>query len=185
MAEKNVNEISREVRMLYQKGNDALIRENYDYAVDLFNQVLENEPTLFECPQSAAHGAGKEIRRQRRILQEGLEQRQFLADGGQSSDGAPKRSRRGAADRRADSQWRSRPIPARTGSSSKPQRPWTCRERPCCRWRFSSKNSPKDKVMAIEFANSLADKRRPDASGKQFWRSSCARCLTTTISRRL
>lgn len=49
MAEKNLNEISREVRMLYQKGNDALIRENYDYAVDLFNQVLEKEPTLFEA----------------------------------------------------------------------------------------------------------------------------------------
>ena len=49
MAEKNLNEISREVRLLFQKGNDALIRENYDYAIDLFNQVLTKEPSLFDA----------------------------------------------------------------------------------------------------------------------------------------
>jgi tetratricopeptide (TPR) repeat protein len=49
MAEKTLNEISREVRLLYQKGHDALLRENYDYAVDLFNQVLQKEPTLFDA----------------------------------------------------------------------------------------------------------------------------------------
>jgi tetratricopeptide (TPR) repeat protein len=48
MAEKSVNEISRDVRALFQKGNDALIRENYDYAVDLLTQVLEREPTFYE-----------------------------------------------------------------------------------------------------------------------------------------
>src|SRR6185437_12618177 len=48
MAEKSVNEISRDVRAIFQKGNDALIRENYDYAVDLFTQVLEREPTFYE-----------------------------------------------------------------------------------------------------------------------------------------
>ena len=37
MAEKSVNEISRDVRAIFQKGNDALIRENYDYAVDLLD----------------------------------------------------------------------------------------------------------------------------------------------------
>ena len=34
--------------MLFQKGNDALQRENYDYAIDLYNQVLDKEPTFFE-----------------------------------------------------------------------------------------------------------------------------------------
>jgi len=48
MAEKSVNEISRDVRAIFQKGNDALIRENYDYAVDLFTQVLEREPSFYE-----------------------------------------------------------------------------------------------------------------------------------------
>jgi tetratricopeptide (TPR) repeat protein len=49
MAEKSLSEISRDVRVVYQKGNDALLRENYDYAVDLFTQVLEKEPSLFEA----------------------------------------------------------------------------------------------------------------------------------------
>lgn len=48
MAEKSVNEISRDVRAIFQKGNDALIRENYDYAVDLLTQVMEREPTFYE-----------------------------------------------------------------------------------------------------------------------------------------
>jgi tetratricopeptide (TPR) repeat protein len=48
MAEKSVNEISRDVRQVFQKGNDALTRENYDYAVDLLMQVLEKEPGFYE-----------------------------------------------------------------------------------------------------------------------------------------
>jgi len=48
MAEKSVNEISRDVRTIFQKGNDALQRENYDYAVDLLTQVLDKEPTFYE-----------------------------------------------------------------------------------------------------------------------------------------
>ena len=35
--------------MLFTKGNDALQRENFDYAIDLFNQILAKEPGLFEC----------------------------------------------------------------------------------------------------------------------------------------
>lgn len=49
MAEKNINEIPRDIRMLHQKGNDAALRENYDYAIDLYNQVLEKEPAFFDC----------------------------------------------------------------------------------------------------------------------------------------
>jgi tetratricopeptide (TPR) repeat protein len=48
MAEKSAMEISRDIRVIYQKGQDALTRENYDYAVDLFMQVLEKEPTFYE-----------------------------------------------------------------------------------------------------------------------------------------
>src|SRR5664280_1750435 len=49
MAEKSLNELSRDLRMLFTKGNDALQRENFDYAIDLFNQILAKEPGLFEC----------------------------------------------------------------------------------------------------------------------------------------
>ncbi len=49
MAEKSLNDLSRELRMLFTKGNDAMHRDNFDYAIDLFNQVLAREPGLFEC----------------------------------------------------------------------------------------------------------------------------------------
>ncbi|HOX56697.1 MAG TPA: tetratricopeptide repeat protein [Candidatus Paceibacterota bacterium] len=49
MAEKSLNELPRELRMLFTKGSDALRRENFDYAVDLFNQILAKEPGLYEC----------------------------------------------------------------------------------------------------------------------------------------
>src|SRR5207245_6364037 len=48
MAEKSLNELPRELRMLHTKGNDALQRENFDYAIDLFGQVLAKEPRLYE-----------------------------------------------------------------------------------------------------------------------------------------
>jgi len=49
MAEKSLNELPRDVRALYNKGNEALSRENIDYAIDLFNQVLAREPGFYEC----------------------------------------------------------------------------------------------------------------------------------------
>jgi tetratricopeptide (TPR) repeat protein len=49
MAEKSLMELPRELRLLYTKGNDAMARENFDYAIDLFNQVLQKEPGQHEC----------------------------------------------------------------------------------------------------------------------------------------
>ncbi len=48
MPEKTVNDIPRDVRPLFTKGNDALSRENWDYAIDLFSQVLAREPAVFD-----------------------------------------------------------------------------------------------------------------------------------------
>jgi tetratricopeptide (TPR) repeat protein len=48
MPEKNINEISREARSLYTKAQEASQRENADYAIELYNQVLEKEPGFFE-----------------------------------------------------------------------------------------------------------------------------------------
>jgi tetratricopeptide (TPR) repeat protein len=48
MAEKNLNDLPRELRMLFTKGNDALQRENFDYAIDLFSQVLTREPLVYD-----------------------------------------------------------------------------------------------------------------------------------------
>ncbi|HTL54155.1 MAG TPA: tetratricopeptide repeat protein [Candidatus Limnocylindrales bacterium] len=49
MAEKSTNELPRDLRGLFTKGHEALQRDNLDYAIDLFNQVLVREPGLFEC----------------------------------------------------------------------------------------------------------------------------------------
>jgi tetratricopeptide (TPR) repeat protein len=49
MPEKTINEISADLRRICNKANEAAQRENLDYAIDLFNQVLEKEPGLFEC----------------------------------------------------------------------------------------------------------------------------------------
>lgn len=49
MPEKSINEISREARTLHAKAQEAAQRENTDYAIALYNQVLEKEPGFFEC----------------------------------------------------------------------------------------------------------------------------------------
>jgi tetratricopeptide (TPR) repeat protein len=48
MPEKSLNDIPREVRPIFTKANDALARENYDYAVDLLMQVLTRCPEVVE-----------------------------------------------------------------------------------------------------------------------------------------
>ncbi len=52
MPEKTVSEISREFRELYQKGTVALQRQNFEYAIAIFKNVLDNEPAFFECRQA-------------------------------------------------------------------------------------------------------------------------------------
>lgn len=48
MAEKSVSDLPRDLRVLYNRGSDALSRDNFEYAVDLFNQVLAREPAFHE-----------------------------------------------------------------------------------------------------------------------------------------
>jgi len=67
MAEKLINEISPDLRRMHTKAVEAAQRENDDYALTLFCQVLEKEPGFFECRKalravqarkSAGAGAG-------------------------------------------------------------------------------------------------------------------------------
>ena len=48
MAEKTHNDISRDARVLFAKGTEALQRDNVDYAISLLSQGLEKEPAYFE-----------------------------------------------------------------------------------------------------------------------------------------
>ncbi len=48
MSEKGLGDIPREVRPLFTKANDALSRENFDYAIDLLMQVLSRAPEVVD-----------------------------------------------------------------------------------------------------------------------------------------
>ncbi|HUB87920.1 MAG TPA: tetratricopeptide repeat protein [Verrucomicrobiae bacterium] len=52
MAEKTLNEISRDARTLFSKGTEALSRDNLDYAIALLSQALEKEPGFYEGRKS-------------------------------------------------------------------------------------------------------------------------------------
>ncbi len=52
MPEKSVNEIPRAEREFYEKGASAMQRQNLDYAIALFNQVLQKEPAFYECREA-------------------------------------------------------------------------------------------------------------------------------------
>lgn len=52
MAEKQTNEIPRPLRDLFAKGMEAVQRNNLDYALTIFAQVLQQEPAFFECREA-------------------------------------------------------------------------------------------------------------------------------------
>src|SRR5262245_17292838 len=52
MPEKNLNEIPRDVRELFQKGTVALQRQNFDYAIAIFTQIIQREPAFLEGRQA-------------------------------------------------------------------------------------------------------------------------------------
>jgi len=52
MAEKSTNQIARPLREQWEKGRTALDRHNYEYAVAIFNQVLDKEPGFYECREA-------------------------------------------------------------------------------------------------------------------------------------
>lgn len=49
MAEKNLNEVSRAARALFSRGMEALNHDNLEYAIELLNQSLEQEPGFYDC----------------------------------------------------------------------------------------------------------------------------------------
>ncbi len=51
MAEKTLSQIPRHIREQFEKGKTAFDRKNFDYAVAIFGQVLEQEPAFYDCRQ--------------------------------------------------------------------------------------------------------------------------------------
>jgi len=49
MPEFELNKLPRELRQIHTKGMEALQRDNFDYAIDLFMQVLKGAPGCVDC----------------------------------------------------------------------------------------------------------------------------------------
>ena len=49
LPEKSLHEIPLALRQYFEKGAIAVQRENFDYAIAIFNEVLAKEPAFFEC----------------------------------------------------------------------------------------------------------------------------------------
>jgi tetratricopeptide (TPR) repeat protein len=64
MPEKTLNDLPRDLRMLYNRGYEAFQRDNFDYAIEMFTQILTKEPHVFEirktlrAAQSGKCGSG-------------------------------------------------------------------------------------------------------------------------------
>src|SRR5688500_18099796 len=65
MAEKSLSQLPRDLRELYDRGNAAIQKKNYDYAITIYNQVLVREPGFYACREALRSvqfsnaGAGK------------------------------------------------------------------------------------------------------------------------------
>jgi tetratricopeptide (TPR) repeat protein len=156
MAEKNVSEISRDIRLLYQKGNDALIRENFDYAIDLFTQVLQKEPALYDARKAlrtaqtkkAGGGGG------------------FFKKAWSSASSSPMVAKAQMALRKdpAEAMQIAEQIlntdPTSSGAHRVVAEAAIALDMPktaILSLDFLAKNSPKDKLLTIQFATALAD----------------------------
>jgi tetratricopeptide (TPR) repeat protein len=59
MPEKSVTAVARPLREQYEKGLAALQRQNLDYAVAIFAQVLQKEPGFYACREALRATQGK------------------------------------------------------------------------------------------------------------------------------
>jgi tetratricopeptide (TPR) repeat protein len=156
MAEKSLNDLPRELRMLFTKGSDALSRENFDYANELFTQILAREPAVFDVrkalrtSQLKKAGGGKGLFKKmlsnasssplvakaqlalRKDPAEALQIAEQILNGDAQNSGAHRVIVEAA---------KVLEMPKTAGMSLE----------------ILVANSPKDRAIAIDFANSLAD----------------------------
>jgi tetratricopeptide (TPR) repeat protein len=156
MAEKSLNELPRELRMLYTKGNDALQRDNFDYAIDLFNQILTKEPALFECrkvlrtAQMKKAGAGRGFFKK---MMSSAGSQPMVAKGHMALGKDPAEALR-IAEQILNND------PTSPGGHKLVVEAATALELPktaVLSLEILASNSPKDREVAIKYANALAD----------------------------
>jgi len=156
MAEKGLNELPRDLRVLYTKGNEALQRDNFDYAIDLFNQVLAKVPGLYECrkalrtAQLSKAGDGK-----------GFVKKLFATAGSQPTIAKGEIAlRKDPAEALQIAEHVLNHDPHNSGAHRLVVKAATALEFPrtaVMSLEILTRNSPKDIGLAIEFANGLAD----------------------------
>jgi len=156
MAEKSVNELPRELRLLFTKGSDALARENYDYAIDLFNQVLTKEPSIFDCRKALRNAqfrkAGKGAGLFKKMLNTATSQP--LVGKGQMA------LRKNPAEALQIAEQILSSDPTNSGAHKLVVEAAAAMEMPrtaVLSLEVLVRNSPKDRDVAIKFANALAD----------------------------
>jgi len=157
MAEKLINEINQDMRRLHSKAAEAAQRENLDYAITLFCQILEKEPGFFECRKAlraaqfakagtastgffkkmlSGAGASPQIARAKMALNKNPAEAMALAEQVLSGDPTSAAANRIIAD-----------------AALALEMPQT--------WVFTletmAKNSPKDKAVVVEFAHAVAE----------------------------
>jgi tetratricopeptide (TPR) repeat protein len=155
MAEKTLNEIGGEARKLFAKGTEAAARENLDYAIALLNQALDKEPGFFDCRKAlrdaqfrragegkgffkkmlSGAGSSPQIAKAQMTLRSNPGGAMSIAE--QVLNGDPNSS---AAHRIIVEAAKSLELPRTTAMS----------------YETLVKNSPKDRNLAIEFAQAVA-----------------------------
>ena len=94
MAEKTLSQIPRPLREQYEKGKAAFDRKNYDYAVAIFCQILEQEPEVFyDCREALRASQFKKSGGGTNLFQKNVERRRFLPVGGQRAGGSDEKIR--------------------------------------------------------------------------------------------
>lgn len=141
---------------MFDKGKDALSRENFDYAISLFSQVLAREPRILDCrkllrraQQGKAGGGGG-----------------FFKKAWSSASSSPLVARAQMASRRdpAEALAIAEQVLSSDPNSSPAHRivveAATAMEMPrtaAMSLEVLARSHPKDKAVAIQFANALAD----------------------------
>ena len=155
MAEKNLNEVTRDMRLLFQKGNDALQRENYDYAIDLYNQVLAKEPTFFDCRKALRSAQFKKAGSGGGFFKKVLSSASsspMVAKGQMALRKSPVEALQIAEQILNHDPYSSGAHRIVVGAATAMEMPRTA----SLSLDVLVRNSPKDKDLAIEFANALA-----------------------------
>ena len=179
MAEKSLNELPRDLRALLPKAMRPCQRENFDYAIELFNQMLA-EPGLYECARRFARRRRKKAGSGRGFIKKML-----------SSAGSTPLVAKGQMALRKDpaealqiAEQILNSDPEQLGGAQAGRRgrhrAGIAAAPPSCRWRFWSGTRPRTVNVAIQLANALADARAKSGAPRRSWRSFTGSTRPTT-----